>query len=143
MIKMNKSGEARSAIKGMVLSIEPLDQIEKEHVEFILDWLNSPCQIFRTAKPATPDPHLVSYFVVIDRDANKILLVDHKKAELWLPPGGHVEVDEHPMETVKREAKEELQLEAKFVFNNPIFFYSDNNCWANRWAHRRFTLVRS
>lgn len=25
------------------------------------------------------------------------------------------------METVKREAKEELQLEAKFVFNNPIF----------------------
>jgi len=103
---MNKSGEVRSAIKDMVLSIEPLDQIEKEHVEFILIWLDSPCQIFRIAKPATPDPHLVAYFVVIDRNASKILLVDHKKAELWLPPGGHVEVDEHTMETVKREAKE-------------------------------------
>jgi len=116
-----KHQKVRSAIKDMVLSIEPLDQIEKEHVEFILGWLDSPCQIFRTAKPATPDPHLVSYFVVIDRDANKILLVDHKKAELWLPPGGHVEVGEHPMETVRREAEEELQLEAKFVFNHPIF----------------------
>lgn len=57
--------EVRSTIKDMVLSIEPLDQLEKEHVKFILGWLDSPCQIFRTAKPATPDPHLVSYFVVI------------------------------------------------------------------------------
>ena len=119
--KINEHQEVRSAIKDLVLSIKPLDQTENEHVEFILGWLDSPCQIFRTAKPATPDPHLVSYFVVIDKSANKILLVDHKKAELWLPPGGHVEVGEHPMETVKREAWEELQLEAKFVFNKPIF----------------------
>ncbi|GAA0924557.1 NUDIX domain-containing protein [Virgisporangium aurantiacum] len=39
-----------------------------------------------------------------------ILLVDHINAGLWLPPGGHVEVDEHPAHTARREAAEELGL---------------------------------
>ena len=41
-------------------------------------------------------------------DGESILLVDHKNAQLWLPPGGHVEEGEHPRDTVAREAREEL-----------------------------------
>jgi len=38
---------------------------------------------------------------------NKILLLNHKKLEKWLPPGGHIEEGETPEEAAVREAKEE------------------------------------
>jgi len=53
-------------------------------------------------------------FLLIDPIFKHILLVDLIKAGLWLPAGGHVEQNEHPMETVKREVKEELGIEASF-----------------------------
>jgi len=43
-----------------------------------------------------------------------VLLVDHRKAGLWLPTGGHVEPGEHPAATVRREVREELGVEAVF-----------------------------
>lgn len=111
--------EVRSEIHRVVSSIKPLDEMEKEHIEFVLRWIEGGSEIFRLEKPATPDTHLVSYFVV--KDKNKVLLVDHKKAELWLPPGGHVEPGENPKETVRREAKEELGINAEFIYEDPIF----------------------
>lgn len=111
----------RGMIHALVSSIEPLDPMEQSHIDFVLHWIESDSEIFRIAKPATPDTHLVSYFVVFDRDANKVLLVDHKKALLWLPTGGHVEKDEHPAEAVKREAKEELGIELDCMFDRPLF----------------------
>lgn len=47
--------------------------------------------------------------------------MDHKKAELWLPPGGHVESGENPRETVRGEVQEELGINTKFIFDDPIF----------------------
>ncbi|OIQ76114.1 NUDIX domain protein [mine drainage metagenome] len=38
--------------------------------------------------------------------------MEHRLAALWLPPGVHVEPGEHPVETVRREAREELNIEA-------------------------------
>ena len=38
-----------------------------------------------------------------------------------MPPGGHVEANEHPRETVKREAKEELGIDSEFLFENLLF----------------------
>lgn len=38
----------------------------------------------------------------------KILLIHHKKLNMWLPPGGHVDEGETPDETLLREFKEEL-----------------------------------
>ncbi|MCE5295342.1 MAG: NUDIX hydrolase [Chlamydiales bacterium] len=58
---------------------------------------------------------------MIDSSTNQILLVDHKKAGLWLPAGGHVEPNEHPRETVKREILEELGIEADFIMTDPLF----------------------
>ena len=114
------SVDIRSEIHRVVSSMTHLDDIEREHIRFVLHWIESGSEIFRTEKPATPDTHLVSYFVVVSPEMDKVLLVDHKKAELWLPPGGHVEPGEDPKETVRREVKEELGIEAEFLYDEPI-----------------------
>jgi 8-oxo-dGTP pyrophosphatase MutT (NUDIX family) len=43
----------------------------------------------------------------------KLLLIDHKKYGIWLPPGGHVEERETPDETAKRETLEETGIEVE------------------------------
>src|SRR5882724_2297024 len=108
----------RSAIRREVASIEPLDELEKIHQADSLAWIDSGASLCRTAKPATPPKDLVSYFAVVDGD--NILLVDHKSAQLWLSPGGHVEPGEHPRETVVRELKEELGLVAAHDIAEPL-----------------------
>lgn len=113
--------DIRSSIHQLVASISPFDTDEEMHRDFALRWIESGSDLFRIEQPATPDIHLVCYFAVVSSNMDQILLVDHKKAKLWLPPGGHVEPDEDPKETVKREAKEELGIEADFFFGQPIF----------------------
>ena len=111
----------RSEIKSITSQIQPLDKEEAEHIAFVEKWIDSGAEIFRIAKPATPDPHLVAYFLLIDQDEQRLLLVEHKKANLWLPAGGHVEFNEHPKETVSREILEELGVQADFLSEKPFF----------------------
>ena len=111
----------RSEIERLINAIAPFDAEEKKHLQFTQDWIASGLEIFRIAKPATPDPHLVSYFLLVDQATNKVLLVDHKKAGLWLPAGGHVEPNEHPKSTVEREIIEELGIQADFLSHDPFF----------------------
>jgi 8-oxo-dGTP diphosphatase len=94
----------------MVAQLEPVDEVETEHRSQVLRWLEATDDVFRRAKPAEPAQHLVSYVVPVDAADCSILLVDHINAGLWLPPGGHVEVDEHPAQTARREVAEELGL---------------------------------
>jgi 8-oxo-dGTP diphosphatase len=47
--------------------------------------------------------------------------MDHINAGLWLPSGGHVEINEHPKNTVQREIMEELNLSADFISEIPFF----------------------
>ena len=113
-----------SVVRNIISTLDamvPLDAKEKEHLCFTRDWVSSGAQIFRLSKPAIPDPHLVTYFLLFDSCQKKVLLVDHKKAGLWLPAGGHVEPNEHPKETAKREALEELNIEAEFALEDPFF----------------------
>lgn len=108
----------RAAIRGELESIVPLDALEQQHRQEALAWVDSGAPLCRTAKPATPPQHLVSYFAVVDDD--RILLVDHRNAQLWLPPGGHVEPDEHPRATVIREIREELGIEPSHDIEAPV-----------------------
>lgn len=113
--------ESHKTAHQIISSLKPFDQTEKLHIELSLKWIEQAPEIFRIEKPATPSMHLVSYFTLLDFKTNNILLVDHKKANLWLPPGGHVEPQEHPKITVQREAKEELDIEANFFLQDPLF----------------------
>jgi 8-oxo-dGTP pyrophosphatase MutT (NUDIX family) len=57
----------------------------------------------------------VSYFAIVDPVHKTMLLQDHLLAKLWVPAGGHVDPDEDPTETVRRECEEELGIAAEFL----------------------------
>ncbi|MDE2902087.1 MAG: NUDIX domain-containing protein [Chloroflexota bacterium] len=49
----------------------------------------------------------------------KVLLVNHRRFQLWLPIGGHIEPDEDPVETLCREAREETGFQIEIVAERP------------------------
>lgn len=106
-----------------ITGIKPFDALEEAHIADASAWVKSGANIFRIAKPDTPPKHLVSYFVLIDPDHKSLLLGDHVKSQLWLPSGGHVEINEHPKDTVIREAREELGMDATFLRGNDHPFF--------------------
>ena len=106
-------------VRELVRGVEPFDDLEAEHRRDTLRWLAGTDDVFRRVRPATPPRHLVCYVALIDPIDRSSLLVDHINAGLWLPPGGHVEPDEHPAHTARREAYEELGLDATFVHDPP------------------------
>jgi 8-oxo-dGTP pyrophosphatase MutT (NUDIX family) len=104
----------RTVVSSLVAGVDPADEVEAADQAGILEWVASGAPIFRTVPPATPPKHLVSYFALIDGARRLVLLGDHRKSGLWLPPGGHVEDGEDPRGTVSREAAEELGITAAF-----------------------------
>jgi len=48
-------------------------------------------------------------------DASRTLLHWHKRLQQWMPPGGHIEADEDPVEAVLREIQEETGLVAEVI----------------------------
>ncbi|MFE7745512.1 NUDIX hydrolase [Nocardia sp. NPDC057455] len=114
---------ATAAVADVVHRIAPLDGLERQHIDMTLAWLASTDDIFRREVPATPPRHLVSYVVLVDPAARAVLLGRHRLAGLWLPTGGHVDPGEHPLDTARREATEEIGIEARFdvVGPDPLF----------------------
>lgn len=53
--------------------------------------------------------HYCSFFLPYDREAGKIYLGLHIKANDWIPPGGHIEPGESPRDAAVREMMEELK----------------------------------
>lgn len=71
---------------------------------------------------------------------NKVLLHKHKKLGIWLPPGGHVELDEDPNQAALREAKEETGLDVELIgettqYDSP---YSAREIIPPRFLNRHF-----
>lgn len=64
----------------------------------------------------------VSGFLVEDECT---LLQFHGKEQIWLPPGGHIEPNEDPVQAVIREVREETGIAAEIVPHAPPFAYSN------------------
>jgi 8-oxo-dGTP pyrophosphatase MutT (NUDIX family) len=52
-------------------------------------------------------------------DGDRTLLHWHRKNEMWLPPGGHIEPDEDPVQAVVREVLEETGVTGEVVPHHP------------------------
>lgn len=50
----------------------------------------------------------------------RLLLIHHAKLNLWLPVGGHIEKDETPDEALRREIKEETNLNVELLNKSKI-----------------------
>ena len=57
--------------------------------------------------------HFTSTGFVVD--GRRTLLHWHKRLEQWMPPGGHIEPDEDPVQAVLREIEEETGLVAEVI----------------------------
>ncbi|GIJ24807.1 DNA mismatch repair protein MutT [Micromonospora lutea] len=112
---MRATRELLDEIYALIDKLQPFDSLEARHRRESLAWLRETDDVFRRVKPRTPSPHLVAYFLLHDDLDGSVLLVDHIKAGLWLPAGGHVEPGEHPAGTVRREVVEELGVPAVFL----------------------------
>ena len=53
------------------------------------------------------------------------LLHWHRKVGLWLPPGGHIETNEDPMQAARREALEETGFSVQILPTSTPFAYDD------------------
>jgi 8-oxo-dGTP diphosphatase len=100
-------------VSRIVSAVAPFDDLEAAHLDEVRAWLDSTDDVFRRAKPATPSPHLVSFVVPVDATTARVLLVEHRKSGLCLPPGGHVEPGEDPWNAAVRECREELGIQAE------------------------------
>jgi 8-oxo-dGTP pyrophosphatase MutT (NUDIX family) len=102
------AGDDRPRLLDVLAGITAVDEVEARHLAFARDWVGGGAPLYRVQPPDEPSTHLVSYFVPWDAAGGRLLLVAHRKAGLWLPPGGHVEPGEDPWTTVRRECLEEL-----------------------------------
>jgi 8-oxo-dGTP diphosphatase len=64
----------------------------------------------------------VSGFLV---DGPRTMLHWHKKLQLWLPPGGHVDPDEDPVQAVVREVREETGIAAEVIPHGPLLPFAE------------------
>ncbi|MCX6766760.1 MAG: NUDIX domain-containing protein [Candidatus Moranbacteria bacterium] len=103
----------RKKISDLISKVDPFDQAETAHIKDALEWILSGAEIFKIKSPDVPPKHLVSYSVLVDSKEKKILLLNHQKALLLLPSGGHVNRGETPLDAAKRELSEELGIEPK------------------------------
>ena len=58
--------------------------------------------------------HFTATAFVID-SKKRVLLLWHKRLGRWMPPGGHVDENETPEDTAKRECKEETNLDVEII----------------------------
>ena len=65
----------------------------------------------------------VGVFIVYE---DTVLLVNHPRYDMWLPPGGHIELDEDPEEALFREIKEETGLDVEIIAPKPNLNFPGN-----------------
>lgn len=118
---MTASQEPSSLIR----AIEPFDTLETEHRRDALAWIGTGAPLYRVIqRPPTPAKHLVSYVVPVDVQRRRLMLIEHKRSGLLLPPGGHVEPGESMVKGAERECQEELGIPARWdtpAGNRPLF----------------------
>ncbi|MBU1111767.1 MAG: NUDIX domain-containing protein [archaeon] len=51
---------------------------------------------------------------------NKVLLIHHRKLNLWLPVGGHIDENETPNQALLREIKEEIGIDVEILNKSNI-----------------------
>lgn len=70
--------------------------------------------------------HFTATAFVIDSH-KRVLLLWHKRLSRWMPPGGHVDENETPEETARRECKEETNVDVEIIGEPCTDLFKENN----------------
>jgi 8-oxo-dGTP pyrophosphatase MutT (NUDIX family) len=65
----------------------------------------------KLVKSENSGDHMCTFFVPVHLASKQVFLGHHIKADMWIPPGGHIEPFELMEQTVRREFLEELGVE--------------------------------
>lgn len=98
---------SRDDVRRDVAARRPVDARERDSLaEFLrrFDELDDP---FSETADRT---HVTASAIVVSDDGRQVALHRHKRLQLWLQPGGHIEAGETPWEAARREAVEETGL---------------------------------
>ncbi len=76
---------------------------------------------------------------VVHRD--RVLLHYHRKLNMWLPPGGHIEPNELPDDAALREVAEETGLRCRLLDELPATMYADRHGRPKRVRYWRMAVV--
>ncbi|GEM_PF-3094732 len=69
--------------------------------------------------------HIVAVFGVVENENREVLLLKHRHHDIWMFPGGQVEVGENLVEALIREAREESGMEIEV---GRMFCVTSNTC---------------
>lgn len=112
------SGIRESYIQA-ISTISPFDEVEQRDIENTIQWLKASEHL---NKPHNMEEHLGVFAVVLSQDREHTFLLNHRKAGLWLPPGGHVDLGQKLHECALMEVEEELGMQqAKLLSEAPVF----------------------
>ncbi len=96
-----------------------LDALEQKHQAFMLDFIAAHEIVFGKQNL---EGHFTASAWVLSPCKQKVLLLHHKKLDLWLQPGGHIEADDSSLfEAAHREAIEESGLTKIEALSNQIY----------------------
>lgn len=120
-----------------ILKLKNEININKIFLNKFLNFVNTQKYLTKSEGNTT---HLGTFFLPINKKTKSIYLVDHIKAGIWIPPGGHIEKDELPISTIRREFKEELnhQLTKEEIKLFNLSVTSINRPWENCITHYDF-----
>ena len=96
---------------------------------------NGSIQEFLRRAPALADPfnehadpvHITASAIVVSDAGDKVALHLHKRLQIWLQPGGHIEAGETPADGALREAHEEIGV--------PVRHHVDGGCFCHVDVH--------
>jgi len=106
----------------MVGARTPVDERERESIEKFL-----------ALAPVLTDPynehadlvHITASAIVVSDAGDKVALHMHKRLNMWLQPGGHIEVGETAAQGALREAEEETGLPVRHESDGAVFVHVD------------------
>ncbi len=100
-------------------SADPTTEEETKALAFIRSFVSDYIQYWSRQTEAG---HLTGSAWITNRDKTKAVLLHHKKLDIWVQPGGHIDdSDESLLAAAKREAQEETGIDSLVLVSDQVF----------------------
>jgi len=122
----------------LVAARTPINERERESIEKFL-----------SLAPILTDPfnehadlvHITASAIVVSDAGDKVALHMHKRLNMWLQPGGHIEAGETAAQGALREAEEEIGLPVRHESDGGVFVHVDVHAGPKGHTHHDLRYV--